>query len=756
MTDGITRPTTMAETYRVAIDSAAALQIGSHNTQLNVGVDVGSLPPPQRPGEAGSVPHNLPPASAVFEGRDVAELGKLFGRAGLVLDQAAVHGLGGIGKSELANQYARAYLNQFRLVWWITADSRQAVGLGLSSLTARLHPMAKLAEAEEWAVGWLQANTDWLLILDNVEDIAHIRDLLGNVAGRGRILVTTRRDLGARWRNLGLATIHLPLLERAASVNLLTTLTGLDDRAGAERLAEALGDLPLGLQQAAAYISQHDAMTFDDYTTLLNEEFTRTASDTGEGESDRRSIAAVWTVTMDAIERKNQLATAVLDLLAWLAADELPDSVLLPLASNSRDVADALSLLASYSMISRRAGGTTVHRLVQSVTRTAAAAAGHAKVTSDLALELLLDAVPEEPAMNLAGWPLWAALLPHIQALVEHVPQEHVSHDALWLRDRAATFQQYQGNLTAAIAEFEQIVAASERLLGAEHPTTPSVRCNLAGALWQAGRTNDAIAIEEQTSTEWERLFGIEHEGALISRANLAVSYRQAGRFSEAIDIQEKLLVPYERVYGTEHVGTLRLRDNLAASYRFAGRFSEAAALSEAVVADFERLHGVEHPATLEARSNLAGTYRLDGRPDKAIVIEEQILAVRERLFDQEHPDTLSARDNLAGSYRQAGRVDEAITLSEQVVPDFDRLLGADHPDTMNARSSLGISYALAGRTDEARALFKRLVAETDRLLGSDHPDARAAKATLHWLCTGDWPASTADLLWQRQKPTRS
>ena len=736
MTDGVTRPAT-GDTYHVTIDGAAASQVGSNNIQVNVGVDARTLPAPQCAGEAGSAPHNLPPASAVFEGRNVAQLDSLFGRAGLVLEQAAVHGLGGIGKSEFANQYARAYLNQFRLVWWITADSRQAVSLGLSSLTARLHPMAKLADAEQWAVGWLQDNPGWLLILDNVEDIAHIDDLLGNVAGRGRILVTTRRDLGARWRNLGLETLQLPLLERAASTNLLTTLTGLDDPAGAERLAEALGDLPLGLQQAAAYISQREAMTFDDYTTLLTEEFTRAAADAGEGDSNRRPIAAAWTLTMDAIEDKNPLAATVLNVLAWLAADELPDSVLLPAADNPRDVADALSLLASYSMISRRAGGTTVHRLVQSVTREAAASAGHAKTFSDCALGLLLAAVPDDPAMNLAGWPLWTALLPHIKALVEHVPEGQICQDLLWLWDRAATFQQNQGNLAAAIAEFEQIAAASERLLGAEHRNTLTSRGNLANALWQAGHTHEAIAIEERTATEWQRLFGVEHEGTLTARANLAASYRQAGRFSETIAIQETLLAPYERVHGAKHVRTLRLRDNLAASYRYVGQSSKAAAMSEAVVADCDRLFGAEHPATLEAHSNLACSYRQMGRPDDAIVIEEQILAIRERLFDPKHPDTLTARDNLAGSYREAGKADKAIALSEQVVPDFERALGADHPDTLNARSTLGLSYAVAGRSDEALTLFERIVADADRLLGSEHPDARAASAFLSRLRTG-------------------
>jgi len=255
----------------VTVGGSRQFQVGDHNTQVNASLDPASVPPPQVPGVDGGVVHNLPAASAVFEGRNLGELAALLGAtdAGVVVGQAAVHGLGGIGKSELANQYARAYMDRYRLVWWITAENRQAVGLGLAALTARLHPVATLADAQVWAVGWLQSHPGWLLVLDNVEDAADVADLLGQVTGRGHVVVTTRRDLGARWRTLGLRALRLEVLDRAASVRLLGDLTGLDDAAGAGRLAHRLGDLPLGLQQAAAYISQHEGMSFDDYTTLM-------------------------------------------------------------------------------------------------------------------------------------------------------------------------------------------------------------------------------------------------------------------------------------------------------------------------------------------------------------------------------------------------------------------------------------------------------------------------------------------------------
>src|SRR5262245_20459057 len=159
------------------------MQIGAGNNQTNIGVDVARLPPPQRTGAGGMV-HNLPRESAVFLGRDLQVLADQLGGddVGVVVGQAgAVHGLGGIGKSELVNHYARANLSRYSLVWWITADSGDNVELGLAALTRRLHPMAKLADAQQWAVGWLQANPGWLLVLDNVETVDDIAGLLGLV-----------------------------------------------------------------------------------------------------------------------------------------------------------------------------------------------------------------------------------------------------------------------------------------------------------------------------------------------------------------------------------------------------------------------------------------------------------------------------------------------------------------------------------------------------------------------------------------------
>ncbi|MEV6303182.1 FxSxx-COOH system tetratricopeptide repeat protein [Actinoplanes sp. NPDC051861] len=672
------------ESIQADVVGSRGVQVGSGNSQTNLGVDAGSLPPPQRVG--GGVPHNLPAATAVFEGRDLAGLRDLLGGvdARVVVGQAAVHGLGGIGKSELANQYARSYLTEYRLVWWITAENRQAIDLGLASLTKRLHPMATLADAREWALGWLQSNTGWLLVLDNVESLDDITGLLGLVTGRGHVLVTTRRNLGARWRALGMRALHLEVLERPASVRLLLELTGFDDPDGARRLAARLGDLPLGLQQAAAYISQHDGMSFDDYIVLLTEKFFRTAGDPGEGESTRQTVAAVWTVTMASVAERNALAATVLDVMGWLGADPLPESVLYPLAGDAAEVKDALALLASYSMIKRRAGSVTVHRLVQAVTR------GHA--TADVperTIDLLAEAAPPEPISNVTGFPMWSALLPHVQALSDHLPPGHEYTSFFELQDDAAVYQHYQGNVATAIATLEKVIAALEPLGDSAEREMLVARGHLARCLRELDRTDEAIAIEREVVAGRERIMGTDHPETLSARINLAESFWKAGSTDEAIAIEEQVVADRERILGTDHSETLTARGNLAASYAYSGRLAEAIAIEEDVLADRERTQGRDHMYTMIARANLAESYLRAGRSEEGIALNQQALADRERVLGDHHPDTLIARGSLAQHYRQVGSPDRAAALLTQVVADLTRVLGPDHPETVRAAGVL-------------------------------------------------------------------
>ncbi|MEU7761616.1 tetratricopeptide repeat protein, partial [Micromonospora aurantiaca (nom. illeg.)] len=698
------------------------MQVGDHTSQTNVQVGGQVLPPAQRVRD-GSVVHNLPAPSRVFVGRDLTQLDTLLagdGR-GVAAGQAAVHGLGGIGKSELVLHYARGRLDRYRLVWWVNADSPGSLAVGLGGLTRRLHPAATLTDAYEWAVGWLQANPGWLLVLDNVEDIDHILGLLGLLHGRGDVLVTTRRDVsGAWWRRSWLAPLRLGVLARQDSVDLLHRLTERVDPAGAGRLAEQLGDLPLALEQAAAYISHHQDVDFDAYRGRLTERFTRTATYAGAG--TQRTIAEVWRITMGALTRRLPLAGRVLDVLAWLASDRLPVDVLYPLADDVDDVRDAVALLASYNMISRADGLIGVHRLVQAVTRANQHDNGGVEGPVAEAVRLLRAALPADPWGNPAGWPRWTTLLPHVDALTMTVPPAARTREQLHLADRAATFRQGQGQHVAAITQFVQVLADGQRLLGDNHPDTLTWGNNLAAAYGEVGRVGEAISLQEQVLATRRRVLGDDHPDTLTSGSNLAVAYGEVGRVGEAISLHERVLADRRRVLGDDHPDTLISGGNLAAAYRSAGRTNEAIILYEQALTDRRRVLGDDRPSTLISGHNLAVIYGEVGRFGEAISLHERVLADRRRVLGDDHPDTLTSWSNLAIAYGRAGRTGEAISLHERVLADRRRVLGDDHPDTVASGHNLAAAYGRAGRTGEAISLHERVLADRRRVLGDDHP----------------------------------
>ena len=282
-----------------------------------------------------------------------------------------------------------------------------------------------------------------------------------------------------------------------------------------------------------------------------------------------------------------------------------------------------------------------------------------------------------------------------------------------------------------SIELYEQVLAEYERVLGADHPDTLTVRNNLAGAYKSAGRLAEAVELFERVLADRVRVLGPDHPDTLAARNNLAGAYYSVGRFGEAIELFERVLAERERVLGSDHPDTLTTRNNLAGAYYFAGRFGEAIELLGRVLAERERVLGPDHPDTLTTRNNLAFAYHSAGRFGEAIELFERVLAEQERVLGPDHPDTLTVRNNLAFAYHSAGRFGEAIELFERVLADQERVLGPDHPGTLTTRNSLAGAYEDVGRFGEAIELFERVLADQERVLGPDHPDTLNARDNL-------------------------
>ncbi|MEV6491385.1 NB-ARC domain-containing protein, partial [Actinoplanes sp. NPDC051633] len=201
---------------------------------------------------------NVPrPPSRLFVGRDdeLRRLHDVLSDGTGVIGQT-VKGLGGVGKSELALQYASARRAEFTSVWWITADNAANLTKDLAEIAYSLVAALRVSPPEvaaQWALNWLQEHPGWLAVLDNVEQPEDIDAFLGRAAG-SRVLVTTRRDMDVDWRRRGLRSVRLGSLPEDQAIKFLLDATDQGDRSAAASVATILGGLPLALEQAAAYI----------------------------------------------------------------------------------------------------------------------------------------------------------------------------------------------------------------------------------------------------------------------------------------------------------------------------------------------------------------------------------------------------------------------------------------------------------------------------------------------------------------------
>ncbi|MFI6396431.1 tetratricopeptide repeat protein [Nonomuraea sp. NPDC050540] len=697
---------------------------------------------------------NLPRHTRTFVGRgdELTRLeAVLRGGGGVVV--AAVHGLGGVGKSTLAAHYALAQAGDGaggrNPVWWITADGPGAVEAGLAALAVALQPeltsASPLEALAERARAWLAAHQGWLLVLDNVVDPADVRPLLERPLA-GQVLVTSR--LGEGWHRLDARLLRLDVLGEREAIDLLTRIAtqelphaGLDAAVvpegweGADELVRELGYLPLAIEQAGAYLHQ-SRLSPVAYLELLRAQPAVMYDRVARGADGERTIARIWRLTLDRLA-DTPMVGSLLRVLAWYGAEPIPRTLLdgLEDGKGEAEVLHALSELAAYSMIALDQDNITVHRLVQAVARTPDSADPHRQAddigTACEVSSLLLNiALPEEPR-DPAGWPAWRALLPHITALTNHAPAGPDTATTARLLNQTGAFLEDQGAISRAVACFGRAHTSFGRVLGVDHPSTLASRNNLAYAYRASGDWGRAIPLLEATLADYERVLGVDHPDTLTSRNNLAYAYRASGDRGRAIPLLEATLADRERVLGVDHPDTLTSRNNLASAYQASGDRGRAIPLLEATLADCVRVLGVDHPDTLTSRNNLAYAYRASGDWGRAIPLLEATLADYERVLGVDHPSTLASRNNLAYAYQASGDWGRAIPLLEATLADCVRVLGVDHPSTLASRNNLASAYQASGDWGRAIPLLEATLADYERVLGVDHPDTLNSRNNL-------------------------
>ena len=666
-------------------------------------------------------------------------------------------GMRGCGKTQLAAAVAtRCEEEGWPLVAWINAASREELIADLYELALRTGINAPKEVPPETIIrrflDQLRSGdaADRLVVFDNVENLDDLRDLTPE-GGGVRAIITTTRHLD--WDSLGWSPMAVGVFDREQSIALLCQRTGDAHRDAADQIAEALGDLPVAVTQAAA-TAKWGHYSLSEYFIRLSTHSLESSISRLEGDDYPDAVGVAlfmaYEQALDHINSKypwqERIAISLLDTLSLLAASGVPTHWLLKLNKDSDTVRDTLSFLKRSSILQESTDGdkTIIHRLQGQVYReTYLSEQGKFNKACTYATTIL-------DKINIGQLASFEQQRQETRNVVEQIgavtSQDHsrpLFSDPDFVAILATTIRNAAdlGMPQLALTLTDSVTRAGDTL-GPDHPSTLASRNSLAGAYRAAGRLDEAIALYEQTLEDSTRILGPHHPDTLTSRNNLAGAYRDAGRIDEAIALFEQNLEDRTRILGPHHPNTLTSRNNLAGAYRDAGRLDEAITLHKQNLKDSTRILGPHHPHTLTSRNNLAGAYRDAGRLDEAIPLYGQTLEDRTRILGPHHPDTLTSRNNLAGAYRDAGRLDEAITLHKQNLKDSTRILGPHHPDTLASRNNLASAYWHAGRLDEAIALLEQTLDDRTRILGPNHPSTLASR---HNLASAYWHAGRLD-----------
>jgi tetratricopeptide (TPR) repeat protein len=691
-----------------------------------------ALPPEPRAG--------IPPDPIEhFTGRepDLAELHQQLQQRRRVV----LHGLGGVGKTQLALRYLDLHRTDYPAgCFWLRADQASTLIGDLASLAWRIKP--PLPEREEVGqerqleavLRWLREHDRWLLVLDNLDQPVEeaMRHWLPPGLP-GHLIVTSRSPQGT-------TRLDLQPLPLEVATSFLLERTGQDDVAAAHLIVEALGGLPLALEQAAAYLIENDWRSLADYADQLR---TRMADLLREGKPDDYPlpVASTLDLSFQRVEEKQPAAADLLRLCAFLAPDDIPMSALQaaagelpePLRGVLEDEIEsdrALGVLRGYSLVRRQQDELRVHRLVQWVVRGSLQAEAWEQWVA-AAVRLLVAVFPrqvEDPKQ----WPLCARLLPHAQAVIGLMGDRFVEPEVTkWLLDRTATYLQKRRDYALARPLFERALAISEWVLGPDHPDTAGILNNLASLLQDQGDLAAARPLLERTLTISEQELGPEHPNTAVSLNNLASLLQDQGDLAAARPLSERALAIRERVLGPDHPDTALSLNNLALLLRAQGDLAAARPLFERALAIRERVLGPDHPDTANSLGSLAGLLQDQGELDTALPLFERALAIRERVLGPDDPDTANSLGSLAYLRYLRGELDAALPLFERAPTIYEQAFGPDHPNTAQSLYNLAYLRHAQGELEAARPLFERAVAIWERALGRDHPVTAAAHRRL-------------------------
>lgn len=643
----------------------------------------------------------------------------------------AIRGLGGVGKTQTAIEYAYRARAQGRYthILWISAASEEAVLDSFAALTELVPALKRGAESDQYALvkqalRWLeQCQEPWLLIYDNADEISFLPAYLPR-SDQGSILFTTRSSaIGGLAPSLEVDAlpleegIHL-LLRRAGRERAAT----LEDQEEARALVQALGSFPLAIDQAGAYLEETGCSLADYLQISELQQYHLLALRGKQASGYPASVATTWSLAFERVEQRNPAAAELLRLCAFVAPDHLPEELLVEGAAFwppalREAVTDRLrfnqmlATLLDFSLIKRvgRERMLSLHRLVQVVQRE--------RMTSEERrqwAERLLRAVhalfPADARAEVESWPRCQRLLEQAQICADWIKQEGFEQEeAIAVLLRLGIYLRERANYAQATVLLQQALHLQLQRDPGEGLPASEILLNLANLLAQQGKYIEAESLCRRGLRIRKQHLGETHLDVAFALHWLANIVDLQGRHADAQQVEERALRIYEQVLGPDHLLVAASLHNLAQTYYHQEK--DVRQYEEIVLRALhirEQQLGPEHMRTVLVMEMLALVYKEQGKYEESEQLHLRILQVWTRQWGEEHPQLAHPLSDLADTYVSQGKDEQAEALFLRAIHLWDPEGKAEHPQLAYPFSGLAALYIRQGKDEQAETLFQQ------------------------------------------------
>lgn len=694
----------------------------------------------------------------------------------------ALQGLGGIGKTQLAVEYAyrSRELGRYTHTLWIAAASEEAVLSSFVALANLLPAFPARGETDQrtlvtTVINWLEQQTQpWLLIMDNADDLTMIRPYLPR-RGNGNILLTTRAHAVG---SLAIA-VEVNAMSVIEGANLLLQRAHRLAHASDEEINEAsnlviaLAQFPLALDQAGAYIEETGCGVRDYLEIYQQHRITLLARRGRQATGYPESVTTTWSLSFQQVERVNPVAADLLRLCAFLAPDHIPEELLTEgapywppalqqAASDSFSFNEMLEPLLSFSLVKRLSDEhlLSIHRLVQ-VVQLERIRPEERQHWAERVIRAFNAVFPADPKNDIESWSQCQRYLEQAQGC-DALIQEY----QLLLPEGAAVLERtgiyLRERILYPLAEplFQQALRIREQVLGAEHSATAQTLNNLALLYYKQGRYAEAeplylralhifepeqlevsypvyglanLYYQQEKYREAEALFlralqireqqlGPEHPEVAYPIKALALLYYKQGRYSESEPLYLRALHIFEQQPQLSPLDIANLLTSLGLLYYKQGRYAEAEPLYLRALRIREQMTAnPDHPDIVYLLNDLALLYRTQGRYEQAEPLYQWALRISEQQVGPEHLLIAHPLNGLAYIYREQGKFEQAEPLYQWALRIREQQLGPEHSQVAYPLNGLATLYREQGRFEQAEQLYQRVLRIRERQQGPEH-----------------------------------